>query len=173
MYSFRIATEHDIEVIVALVESAYRGNASRAGWTTEADLLDGQRTDAEEVSRLIKADDSCILLCQQDSKIVASVHLLNKHSYGYLGMFAVTPAEQGKGIGKLLLAEAEKLICNKWHCPLLHMTVISLRKDLIAWYERRGYKSSGHFLPFPYGDERYGLPKRDDLKLIVLEKSLY
>jgi len=170
MYTFRIAIINDLADIVALVESAYRGEASREGWTTEADLLDGQRTDAHEVTRLIENKSSCIILCEKNNQLIACVHLLNKHKYGYLGMFAVNPQEQGNGAGKLLLAEAEKIVFHQWHCPSLRMAVISLREDLIAWYERRGYKANGELMPFPYGDERYGIPRRDDLVLSVLEK---
>ena len=172
MYNFRIAIINDVAAIVALVESAYRGEASREGWTTEADLLDGQRTDADEVTRLIEHKSSCILLCEKNNKLIASVHLLNKNKYAYLGMFAVDPREQARGIGKMLLNEVENRVFNEWRCPLLRMTVISLRVDLIAWYERRGYQTNGELMPFPYGDERYGIPKRDDLVLKVLEKKL-
>ena len=171
MYHFRLATINDAAAIVALVESAYRGEASREGWTTEADLLDGQRTDADEVTRLIEHKSSCILLCEKNNKLIASVHLLNKNKYAYLGMFAVDPGVQNKGIGSMLLNEAEKSVFNQWRCPLLRIAVISLREDLIAWYERRGYKSNGEFMPFPYGNELYGIPKRDDLVLMVLEKA--
>ena len=170
MYRFRTATVNDVDLIVALVESAYRGDSSRQGWTTEADLLDGQRTDADEVTRLIEHKSSCILLCECHHQIIGCVHLLNKHKYGYLGMFAVSPHEQGQGAGKQLLAEAEQIVFNQWHCPSLRMAVISLREDLIAWYQRQGYKANGKFMPFPYGDERYGIPRRDDLRLSVLEK---
>ena len=172
MYSFRFATIDDVAAIVDLVQSAYRGEVSRQGWTTEADLLDGQRTDGDEVSRLISHQSSCVLLCEQGEKIIACVHLLNKHKYAYLGMFAVRPDRQASGVGRLLLEEAEQCVFNRWHCPVLRMAVISLREDLIAWYGRRGYKANGEFKPFPYGDERYGIPRRDDLVLRVLEKRL-
>ena len=172
MYTFRIATINDVTAVVKLVESAYRGEASREGWTTEADLLDGQRTDVDEVARLIEHKSSCIILCEKNNELIACVHLLNKRKYAYLGMFAVSPQEQGKGVGRLVLAEAEKRVFNQWHCPVLRMVVISLRNDLIAWYQRRGYKARGEVMPFPYGDERYGIPKRDDLVLTVLEKRV-
>jgi len=171
MYTFRIATINDVTAIVKLVESAYRGEASREGWTTEADLLDGQRTDADEVSHLIEHELSCIVLGEKNNKLIACVHLLNKNKDTYLGMFAVSPQEQGKGVGRLVLAEAENRVFNQWHCPVLRMAVISLREDLIAWYQRRGYKLNGKIMSFPYGDERYGIPRRDDLVLTVLEKN--
>lgn len=170
MYKFRIATLDDVSSIVDLVESAYRGDASRQGWTTEADLLDGQRTDKDEVRRLITHTSSCILLCEDGGELIACVHLQNRSKYGYLGMFAVSPKNQAKGVGKLVLAEAENQVFHQWRCPLLRMAVISLRVDLIDWYLRRGYRANGDTMPFPYGDERYGIPKRDDLLLVVLDK---
>jgi len=170
MYSFRFANLDDVGKIVALVESAYRGDASRNGWTTEADLLSGQRTDNDEVNRLVAESSSYILLCEEQVKLLGSVHLVNHSESAYLGMFAVNPHQQSKGIGSLLLAEAEKYVFQQWRCLSLKMSVISLREDLIAWYQRRGYAVTGETLAFPYGDERYGIPRRDDLEFCVLEK---
>jgi len=172
MNRYRKATLQDVDAIVELVESAYRGEASRAGWTTEADLLDGQRTDADEVSRLIQQEDSLILMCERNGVLAASVHLHKKPDSTYLGMFAVQPGLQGGGIGRCLLTEAEQYVLNEWQCRLLRMLVISQRKELVAWYQRRGYRATGKMVPFPYGDARYGLPRRDDLVLMILEKRL-
>ena len=172
MYATRFATDRDVEKIVNLVQSAYRGAASRAGWTTEADLLDGQRTDAEEVSALMQQPDSYMLLCEQQGELLASVHLQDRVEFAYLGMFAVRPEMQARGVGKFLLTEAEHIVFDSWRRELLQMTVISLRQDLIAWYRRRGYRLTDEFVDFPYGQPRYGIPKRDDLVLQVLVKSV-
>lgn len=171
MYSIRNATDRDADAIVRLVQSAYRGDASRAGWTTEADLIDGQRTDIAEVCELIHQPNSCILLCEQQGRLLASVHLQDREHYGYLGMFAVDPEAQGGGVGKYLLAQAEHRVFHVWQRASLQMTVISLRRELIAWYQRRGYQPTDEYLPFPYGQPRYGLPRRDDLRLQVLRKQ--
>lgn len=171
MLSCRKAGLADVEAIVALVQSAYRGESSRVGWTTEADLLDGTRTDAEEVAELIGKPNNYILLCERDNSLLASVHLDNKGDYAYLGMFAVSPQAQGEGVGKYLLTMAEEIVFQQWQCKLLEMTVITLRTDLIAWYERRGYQRTGSYRPFPYGQPRYGMPRRDDLVLEVLHKQ--
>jgi ribosomal protein S18 acetylase RimI-like enzyme len=170
--TFRAATADDVPAIVALVQSAYRGAASRAGWTTEADLLDGQRTDAAAVAALIDAPASRILLCEQNSTLLATAHLEQQGDVGHFGMFAVRPDRQGAGLGKAVLAEAERIARDVWGCHALQMTVITQRTELIAWYERRGYRRTGVFKPFPYGDARFGLPKRADLRLEVLYKSL-
>ncbi|HEX5961928.1 MAG TPA: GNAT family N-acetyltransferase, partial [Rhodanobacteraceae bacterium] len=159
---FRAAEARDIAAVVALTESAYRGDASRVGWTTEADLLDGQRTDAREVAGLIARDDVILLLAECDGKLLASCvleRLSGEHAgEGYLGMFSVRPGVQGTGTGRAVLAEAERIARNEWHCTRMHMTVIDVRAELIAWYERRGYRRTGEYRPFPYGDPRFGIP---------------
>jgi ribosomal protein S18 acetylase RimI-like enzyme len=170
--TFRLATPADVAVIVPLVESAYRGDVSRKGWTTEADLLDGQRTDPAGVVELIMKPGSCILLAERDGALLACANLEKRGDAGYFGMFSVRPDLQGAGIGRAMLAEAERIARDDWHCREMQMTVISVRDELIAWYERRGYKRTGIHSAFPYGDARFGLPKRDDLRFELLVKSL-
>lgn len=170
--TYRTASLGDVNSIVTLVQSAYRGATSRAGWTTEADLLDGQRTDADAVAALIGAPASRILLCEQDGAVLASVHLEKHAASCHVGMFAVRPDRQRGGLGRAVLAEAERIARDEWNCHEMQMTVITLRTELIAWYERRGYLRTGVFRPFPYGDARFGLPKRDDLRMQVLRKPL-
>jgi ribosomal protein S18 acetylase RimI-like enzyme len=170
--TYRAASADDVRAIVALVQSAYRGEASRAGWTTEADLLDGQRTDADAVAALIGAPASRILLCEQGGAVLATAHLEKQAVTCHFGMFAVRPDRQGGGLGRAMLAAAERMARDEWGCREMQMTVITLRTELIAWYERRGYRRTGVFKPFPYGDARFGLPKRDDLRLEVLRKPL-
>lgn len=170
---FRDAGLSDIEAIRLLVESAYRGESSRAGWTTEADLLDGQRIDAQGIRQALAQPDSVVLLAEDgDGRLLACAHVACVDGEGYFGMFAVRPAEQGKGVGAKLLAHAEQSVRDAWACRRMGMTVIDLRQDLMAWYERRGYARSGQHAPFPYGDERFGIPRRDDLRFEWLYKNL-
>jgi ribosomal protein S18 acetylase RimI-like enzyme len=170
--TFRTATVADIDAIVALVTSAYRGDSSRTGWTTEADLLDGARIDPEVLRQDILRERSLVLLVEQDGALVACAHIADEDGAGYFGMFSVSPTLQGGGIGKLLMSEAERLVLAEWHLPLMRMAVIDVREELIAFYERRGYRRTGVRKPFPYGDERFGVPLRDDLRFEVLEKAL-
>jgi len=176
-WRFRQADNKDIDAIVTLVDSAYRGDSSRQGWTTEADLLDGRRTFSEEVARIIAAEQNAIVLLEDDEKLLASVHVKKLSSVNaiscraYLGMFAVEPASQNLGIGKAVMEYAEEFVVDNWQCCEMEMTVIRQRVELIAWYEKLGYRVTGEVRGFPYGDERYGIPKRDDLVLDVLEKS--
>ncbi|HZM76707.1 MAG TPA: GNAT family N-acetyltransferase [Candidatus Limnocylindrales bacterium] len=171
--SFRPAEVGDVAAIVALVESAYRGESSRAGWTTEADILDGQRTDPQGVLEVVQDRQSVLLLAFSfGGTLTACCHLERHDDYAYFGMFAVQPTLQGGGVGKAVLAEAERLAVKRWGISEMHMTVISVREELIAWYERRGYRRTGRMSPFPYGDERFGLPKRDDLEFELLVKAL-
>jgi ribosomal protein S18 acetylase RimI-like enzyme len=173
---FRAATAADVEAVVALTQSAYRGDESRGGWTTEADLLDGQRTDAREVGELIANPDVKLLLAERDGQLLACCvleRLSDAHpGEGYFGMFSVRPDSQGHGTGRALLAEAERVARDDWHCRAMRMTVIDCRAELIAWYERRGYRRTGEHRPFPYGDQRFGIPRRDDLRFEWLVKEL-
>ncbi|MFT3791494.1 MAG: GNAT family N-acetyltransferase [Rudaea sp.] len=174
---FRIATLGDIPAIEKLVTSAYRGDASRAGWTTEADLLDGQRVDAAAIAEIIDKPGSLVLLLSPPTGAMnrtptACCHVEKQGDACYFGMFAVEPGLQGGGVGKLVMAEAERIAREDFGCARMEMTVISVRDELIAWYERRGYRRTGKYKPFPYGDERFGIPKRDDLKFELLVKDL-
>lgn len=168
----RPAMPADIEAVVALVESAYRGDASRVGWTTEADFLDGQRTDADGVRPLIETEGSILLLAERAGELLACIHVQRLEGAGYFGMFSVRPVLQGQGIGDTLLRAAEAIVRDQWHLPCMTMTVISIRPELIAYYERRGYRRTGETKPFPYGDARFGEPRRDDLQFEVFSKEL-
>lgn len=171
--SFLRATAADVEWTVALVNSAYRGESSRAGWTTEADLLDGQRTDAEEISRLIGTDGSVILLCLLDGKIAGSVHLEKASAAtAYMGMLVIRPTLQGRGLGSRLMGAAEDFARAEWGAARIEMQVIVLRHELIAYYRRRGYRRTGEIRPFPASDPKFGLPKVGGLMFEVLEKTL-
>jgi ribosomal protein S18 acetylase RimI-like enzyme len=169
---FREAGPADADRVVALVESAYRGDASRQGWTTEADFLDGRRTDADDVLASIRRPRSRILLAERDGALLACAHVADEDGAGYFGMFSVQPGLQGGGIGKAVLAEGERIVRDEWKLATMRMTVIDIREELIAFYERRGYRRTGIFKPFPYGDERFGAPRRGDLRFEVLEKRL-
>ncbi|SFN23659.1 GNAT family N-acetyltransferase [Dokdonella immobilis] len=170
--NFRKATRADAEAIIALVESAYRGESSRKGWTTEADLLDGQRIDRQLLLELIERADARVLMAEQDGRLLACCELQRQDGSAYFGMFAVRPEGQGSGIGNRVLAESERIAAEEWQCREMRMTVIDVRTELIAWYERRGYRRTGIHKPFPYGDERFGIPRRDDLRFEVLSKPL-
>ena len=170
--TFRPATLNDIPALITLVTSAYRGDASKQGWTTEADMLDGQRIDADALRHDIERNDSKILLAMVDRHVVACAHVAIEEGAGYFGMFAVRPDQQGSGLGKQVMAEAERVVHQDWGLSVMRMTVIDVRDELIAFYERRGYLRTGIKKPFPYGDERYGIPKRDDLRFEILKKSL-
>jgi ribosomal protein S18 acetylase RimI-like enzyme len=172
-FLMRRAATADVPAIVTLVESAYRGDVSRSGWTTEADFLDGQRVDVPGVTDIVVKPDSVVLLAERsDGELLACCHIEKKGGACYFGMFSVRPGLQGSGIGRRMLAQAEHLARNEWKSVKMEMTVISIRDELIAWYERRGYHRTGIYKPFPYGDERFGIPKRDDLRFELMEKTL-
>ena len=163
----RAAAAADVEAVAALVQSAYRGESSRAGWTTEADLLDGQRTDVDEVRALLPH----LLVAEDDDGVVGCCTIVPKDAHAYFGMFAVRPGLQGGGVGSALLTQAETR-ARQLGLRRVEMTVLSLRPELIAFYERRGYTHVGETRPFPQGDARFGLPRRADLEFVVLVKDL-
>lgn len=171
-WQFRDAVLADVDSLVALIESAYRGETSRAGWTTEADLLDGHRTDAELVGEVVGGPDSRMLVVEKDGRIIGCCQLERGEAGAYFGMFAVAPTGQRRGLGSAILARAETMAHQEWGASQLRMTVLRQREDLIAWYLRRGYRRTGEMSAFPYGDERFGRPKRDDLEFEVLCKRL-
>ena len=177
---YRFATHDDIPALIALVTLAYRGDASRQGWTTEADLLDGQRIDADMLRADLDAPDSLILLASEagdDGRAIGCAHVAivpadDGVRTASFGMFSIRPDLQGSGLGRTLLAEAERVACASLGAARMRMTVIDCRDELVAYYVRRGYARTGVFKPFPYDDPRYGVPKRPDLRFEVLEKPL-
>lgn len=173
LISFRCAVPAEAEAIALLVNSAYRGESSRVGWTTEADLLGGQRTDAEEITRLIEKEGSVILLCLCDDELMGSVHLERAGmTTAYMGMLVIKPGLQGRGLGRSFMDVAERFAREAWNVSQIQMQVISLRHELIAYYERRGYRRTGETRPFPVADPKFGLPKVDGLVFEILEKFL-
>jgi ribosomal protein S18 acetylase RimI-like enzyme len=171
-WAFRAARPQDVPALVDLVESAYRGERGRAGWTHEADLLSGQRTDVQMAGAAVRDPAGVVLVAETGGQILACCQLQRRDGYVYFGMFAVSPARQGGGLGRAVLAEAERFARDEWGAGELRMTVIVQREDLIAWYLRRGYARTGELSPFPYGDERFGVPLRADLAFETLAKKL-
>lgn len=167
---FRKAVPADIPAINRLVNSAYRGDSSRSGWTTEADFLDGIRTDEEQLAALMAAPESIFLLrFDEVNHLLGSVYLEKQNHKLYLGMLTVDPILQNKGTGKQLMQQAEVYARNQG-CDSIIITVITKRSELIAWYERRGYQQTGERRPFP-NDPKFGIPK-EPLEFVVMEKYL-
>lgn len=170
--AIRFASLADVPEVVALVESAYRGDSSRVGWTTEADILGGQRTDSNEVTSIIHDVTARLILAHCNERLTGCVLVRDEKSSAYIGMLAIRPEHQSHGLGRKLLEQAEEYARSTWAAATARMTVIVQREELIQYYERRGYCRTEHREPFPYGDPRFGLPKRPDLEFIVLEKQL-
>ena len=165
-----IAGKNDIDEIVSLVNSAYRGESSKEGWTTEAALLDGLRTNHASLEKQFTQPGACLLKYQNEEKrIIGCVYLQKKANSLYLGMLTVSPILQNRGTGKQLLAAAEQY-AKQAGCNEITMTVISVRHELIAWYERHGYTRTGYIQDFPK-EKEFGIPKQK-LFFIVLEKIL-
>ena len=169
-YKFSYATITDINRINTLVNSAYRGDSSRQGWTTEADLLDGSRITPELVHDIILSSDTYLLLYEVQGQLLGCVELRKEGTRLYLGMLTVEPKQQGKGIGKVLLKEANR-IAVQLGCRSIYMSVISRRNELIDWYKRNGFHETGIRKPFQMPDERWGIPKMK-LEFIYMEMLL-
>jgi GNAT superfamily N-acetyltransferase len=171
-FCIRLAESGDVPALVALVNSAYRGNSSRKGWTTEADLLGGQRVDRAMIRRAIRGAGRRVLVLERAGECVGCVALERHRGHGYIGLLTVRPDLQARGLGKRLLSAAERWVRSRWKLRRVRMMLLIQRSDLLAYYVRRGYRDTGRRRPFPYGDERFGLPKISGLKFAVLEKAL-
>ena len=167
--NIRKATKQDIPSLNKLVNSAYRGDSSKAGWTTEADLLDGIRTSEASLTEMIDRNDAVILLAEEKDQLKGCVYLEQQDDALYLGMLTVNPQLQGQGIGANLMRAAEQRAKNIG-CKKIRMTVITTRKELIAYYERKGYVDTGERKPFP-NDPKFGIPKQP-IEFMVMEKTL-
>jgi predicted N-acetyltransferase YhbS len=169
----RVSELADIPALHRLVERAYRGDSARKGWTHEADLLGGQRTDIEALTEVISDPTQRILIAVSDNKVIGCVQISKKDAdTAYLGLLSVDPEVQAGGLGKALITAAEHSAQREFAAHSIEMTVIRQRSELIAYYERRGYTLTGETRPFPLDDERFGLPVTRDLSFVVLAKAL-
>lgn len=164
------ATTKDIPALVALLNSGYRGEVSKKGWTSEADLLEGEiRTDENTIEKLMQDPHALFLKYVEGNELQGCVFLDKKEDKLYLGMLCVSPLIQAKGIGKQLMAAATTY-AQEQNCRVIFMKVISLRKELIEWYERQGYTRTAAREPFPT-DQRFGTPTQP-LEFIIMEKEV-
>jgi ribosomal protein S18 acetylase RimI-like enzyme len=169
----RPATVADAEAVADLVHSAYRSDESRSGWTTEADLVGGQRADAGMIRHVVGLPDDVVLIAVDDDDVpFACCHLERRDGGAYLGMFAVRPTAQGRGVGRGMLRAAEEHAVERWGATTLQITVLNHRPELQAWYERLGFTFTGERHEFPYGDHRFGVPYREDLALLGMVKPI-
>lgn len=164
------ATPADVPALNKLVNSAYRGESSRKGWATEADLIDGTRIDEAAMLDLINDKNTTVLKYMEEGMILGCVELRKEGDNLYLGMLSVQPDLQSRGIGKKLMFAGEEFARTQG-CGKVSMTVVSVREKLIAWYVRHGYRLTGERKPFVFPDERWGIPKQP-LEFVVMEKAL-
>jgi GNAT superfamily N-acetyltransferase len=165
----RLAGASDAPAIAALVESAYRGDESRRGWTTEESLFPDSRTNVNEIAGFLADPDTRFVLAHQGADMVGCAMIRNEHGAGYFGLFAVKPNLQGAGLGKSILNYAEQQAREIWNCREMAMTVINIREELVAFYLRRGYRQTAT-KPFPF-DKEPGA-RRKDFHFLVLTKPL-
>jgi ribosomal protein S18 acetylase RimI-like enzyme len=171
--TIRPAEQADLEPLLALVQRAYRGDTAKAGWTHEADLLGGQRTDLAALTQTLADPRQRLLLAVGSGGPMGCVQITDRgNNTAYLGLLTVDPERQAGGLGRRLIDEAEHVAAEQFGARRMEMTVIRQRAELIAYYERRGYGLTGEERPFPMDDARFGLPRRQDLSFVVLDKPL-
>lgn len=192
---FRPAVPDDAPAIAALANAAYRMPPGPNGWTSEAELIAGQRTDAAMLTAQLATPGVTIVVATipagtppdgtawrtdarsatavHDGTAIACVQLAPTHdpAVAEIGLFAVHPDHQGTGVGAAILTRAEDLAHSAGY-QRVRLYVIDIRSELLAWYHRRGYTPTGEVQAFPYEDERFGVPRRDDLQFAVLEREL-
>lgn len=169
--TIRPAGAADIAAIRSLVDGAYRGEGARRGWTHEADLLSGQRIDEPMLEGMLGDPRQTLLVAEEEGRLVGCVCVARQEGYAYLGLLTVAPSLQGQGLGRRLAAAAEAE-ARAGGIDVVRMTVIHQRTELIAWYGRLGYRDTGRTEPFPADDRRFGMPLRDNLDFVVLEKRI-
>ena len=177
MYTFSnphisVATPADVATITSLLNSAYRGESSKQGWTTEAHLIEGNvRTDESHLRQVMQLRNSVVVkFTNEQLKITGCVNLQQHGNKIYLGLLSVSPQSQGFGIGKQLLKAAEKY-AQHLQCTAIYMTVITARKELIDWYQRYGYKDTGERKPFT--EDGLSGKHLQKLEFMVLEKAIH
>jgi len=166
MTHYRIAAPADVPAIRALIESGYRGDSARRGWTHEADLLDGNRTSEAEIGGIVAAPDKRMLIAERDGALVGTVTATDLGGgKAYMGLLCVDPLLQAAGLGRALIARIETLASQDFGAHTMELTVVDARADLIAYYERRGYVRTGEIRPFP-------LPMDVPYLMVVLERAI-
>ena len=166
MTEYRIAAPADVPAIRALIESGYRGDSARRGWTNEADLLEGDRTSEAEIAEMVAAPDKRVLLAERDGALIGTVTATDLGSgKAYMGLLCVNPLLQAAGLGRALIARIEALAAQDFGARPMELTVVDARAELIAYYERRGYVRTGEIRPFP-------LPLDVPYLMVVLERAI-
>ena len=166
MPTYRKAQPADAPAVRALIESGYRGDSARRGWSNEADLLGGDRTTPEEVAAMIAAPEKRVLLAEEDGALVGTVTVTDLgQGRAYMGLLCVDPERQAGGLGRMLVREVEQLAAEVFVSKVMELIVVDVRTELIAWYERRGYRRTGTLRPFP-------LPMDVPYKMVELERAI-
>jgi ribosomal protein S18 acetylase RimI-like enzyme len=166
MLTYRIATPADAPAVRALIESGYRGDSARKGWSNEADLLGGDRTTPAEVAAMIAAPEKRVLLAEEGGALLGTVTVTDLGGgRAYMGLLCIDPERQAGGLGRALVGEVEKLAADVFGANVMELIVVDVRTELIAWYERRGYVPTGVLRPFP-------LPMDVPYKMVELERAI-
>jgi ribosomal protein S18 acetylase RimI-like enzyme len=167
---YRKAVPADAPALRAIIEAAYFGEGGQTGWTHESWMLTGPRTSEADVRRLIDTA-GYFLVAEQDGRPVACAVLDRDGADAHIAMFSILPSLQGTGIGRVFLAEAERVVVRLWGVRRMVLEVTSPRTELYEWYARRGYQPTGRRLPFPF-EEEPSAPLVEGIELIEMDKPL-
>jgi predicted N-acetyltransferase YhbS len=164
--TLRSVTAAEVPAVHAMIESAYRGDTARAGWTHEADLVQGPRTSIAMLEAIVRDRDELLLIAEDKAGPVGCVQLgRRRDGIAYLGLLTVDPQRQASGLGRSILAAAEEEAVQRFDARTMELLVVSRRPELIAYYERRGYVRTGEYRPFPITTD-------PPLEFVVLSKPL-
>jgi GNAT superfamily N-acetyltransferase len=131
----------------------------------DARRVDGERIDVGELMAIIDGPGQMILVAEEGGELIACVQISDEGDGACtLELLCVEPRRQTRGIGKRLIAAAEREAAAHFRATRMEMTVIKMRTELIAYYGRRGYAPTGEKRPFPV--EGVQLP------LVVLAKAI-
>ncbi|MBY4870142.1 MULTISPECIES: GNAT family N-acetyltransferase [Burkholderia] len=169
--NYRLATQHDVDALVELINAAYRPAAGAAGWTHEAALVDGARIGPVQLLETLQAQDSVLIVAATRGALAGCIEVRANDDTAYIGTLAVSPSAQDRGLGKGLLNEAEQFASRRWHLAKAVMTVLSARRELIDFYLRRGYVRTGHVTGYPI-NAGVGIPRDAGLTIETLTKSI-
>ena len=167
----RIATVEDIPALVELVNGVYRGKNALKGWTSEAKILDGQRIDSTMLQEIMANPKERIFVLDVGGELQGCVQVSESGASVFLGMLSVPVELQGKGLGANLIKFVE-VYAQERGFQSVKMHVLDVRSELISYYERKGYAGTGETADWPWGILKWGTPKREDLKFVVLQKKI-